>query len=361
MAKGKRKRKAGGHARARPRPGRIDADRADDDPRHERIFRGRENLPALSEEATVGELASDVSEGRVVAVYGSEVLVEPAGGGEPVPAHMRKSTRVPHTSTSAIAVGDFVRYLAADPPPNVLTEVLPRRTHLTRVRHGGQAHVIAANVDLGVVVSSAAEPPFKPRLVDRYLISFRLGGLTPALVLNKLDLAERDEVDEWLALYRALGVEAVGVSAVTGEGVTDLESMLRGRTAVFAGQSGVGKSSIVNRLAGLDLRTANVYGKLGKGRHTTTTSVLYRLPSGGEVVDTPGVRAFGLPSATREAVHEFFPEIEEAAAECRFGDCRHEGDEGCAVAERVRAGRIRVDRLDSFLALREETGKPRAR
>jgi ribosome biogenesis GTPase len=361
LAKGKRKRKAGGHARARPRQGRIDADHADDDPRHERIFRGRENQPALSEEATVGELASDVSDGRVVAVYGSEVLVEPTAGGEPMPAHMRKSTRVPHTSTSAVAVGDFVRYLAADPPPHVLTEVLPRRTHLTRVRHGGQSQVIAANVDLGVVVGSAAEPPFKPRLVDRYLISFRLGGLSPALVLNKIDLAESREVDEWLATYRSLGVEAVGVSAATGAGIPELEAMLRGRTAVFAGQSGVGKSSLLNRLAGLDLRTADVYGKLGKGRHTTTTSALYRLPSGGEVVDTPGVRSFGLPSATREAVHEFFPEIAAAAAECRFGDCRHEGDEGCAVAVAVREGRIRVDRLDSFLALREEAKDSKSR
>ncbi|MFN8180045.1 MAG: ribosome small subunit-dependent GTPase A [bacterium] len=360
MAKGKRKRKAGGHARARPRPGRIHEETADDDPRREKVFRGRQNAPALPEEASVGELAGDVRDGRVVALFGGEILVEPAAGGEPVTAHLRKSTRVPHRGANPVTVGDFVRYLEGAVPPHVLTEVLPRRTHLTRLRHGGQSQVVCANVDLGVVVGSAAEPPFKPRLVDRYVISFRLGGLAPALVLNKVDLVGPGGIDEWLALYRSLGVEAVGVSAATGAGVSALEAMLRGKTSVFAGQSGVGKSSLLNRLAGLDLRTADVYGKLGKGRHTTTSSTLYRLPSGGEVIDTPGVRSFGLPPVTREAVHEFFPEIEEAARGCRFGDCRHSGDEGCAVEEAVRAGRIPVDRLDSFLALREE-GVGRAR
>jgi ribosome biogenesis GTPase len=358
MAKAKRKRKAGSAARVRPRRGRVRPEHADDDPQREKIFRGRQNLPSLPAEAALTEQLADVCEGRVVAMHGRDFIVEPIGGGERLTAQLRKSTRVPHPGTTPVAVGDFVRYLAGAPPSHVLTEVLPRRTHLTRAR-GGEDHVIAANVDLGVVVASAAAPPFKPRLVDRYLISFRLGGLAPALVLNKLDLVDAGEVGGWLDLYRSLGVEAVGVSAVTGAGIDALEAMLRGWTSVFAGQSGVGKSSLLNRLAGLDLATADVYGKLGKGRHTTSSSTLHRLPSGGEVVDTPGIRSFALPGATREAVHEFFPEIEEAAAGCRFRDCRHAGDGGCAVAAAVADGRILRDRLDSFLALLEEAERAR--
>jgi ribosome small subunit-dependent GTPase A len=205
------------------------------------------------------------------------------------------------------------------------------------------------------VVGSAAEPPFKPRLVDRYLISFRLGGLSPALILNKIDLAEPHEVDEWLATYRSLGVEAVGVSAATGAGIPELEAMLHGRTAVFAGQSGVGKSSLLNRLAGLDLRTADVYGKLGKGRHTTTTSALYRLPSGGEVVDTPGVPFAVLRHARGGA--RVLP-IEGGGG--WFGTAATRGTKAARWPLRC-AGGDPGDRLDSFLALREEAKDSKSR
>jgi ribosome biogenesis GTPase len=174
-------------------------------------------------------------------------------------------------------------------------------------------------------------------------------------VVNKRDLVADPELSAAVAPYRDIGVRAIPVSAATGAGLGELEAALAGRTAVFAGQSGVGKSSLLNRIAGLDLRTADVYGRLGKGRHTTTSTAMYRLPSGGAVIDTPGVRSFALPSPSPEALRAFFPEIVAAAGACRFADCRHRGDAGCALPGAIAAGRVRGARLESYLAL---TGAP---
>jgi ribosome biogenesis GTPase len=342
-----RKRKQAGRSAV---PGRRSGWQEDDAPSKERVLRGPANAAANPEAPSAKELDADTRLGRVLEIRGSDLIVEPAGGGEPLAARMRKSTRVPHSHATAVAVGDEVRFLT-EASSSVLTEVLPRRTHLTRMRRGHQEHVICANVDLGVVVASAAQPPFKPGLVDRVLLSFRQGDIEPLLALNKRDLAPERDVEAALAPYREIGVHAVAVSASTGAGLEELEELLAGRTAVFAGQSGVGKSSLLNRLAGLDLRVADVYGRLGKGRHTTSASTMHRLRSGGAVIDTPGVRSFALPEPSPGALREFFPEVFAAAEGCRFADCRHRGDGGCALPAAVADGRVRVARLESFLTL----------
>jgi ribosome biogenesis GTPase len=253
-----------------------------------------------------------------------------------------------------VVVGDRVRYLAGGTPPFTLTEIEPRRTRLVRSR-GAEEQVLCANVDLGVVVASAAEPPFKPRLVDRVLLAVQQGELEPVLVLNKIDLAEPVEVERMLAQYRGLDFPRIAVSATTGEGIEALIEVLRDKTSVFSGQSGVGKSSLLNRLGpDLDLATRDVYGPAGKGRHTTSASTLYRFPFGGAVVDTPGVRSFALFQPTENALRTFFPEIFEAGESCRFSNCRHGGDDGCAVPAAIAAGKISPDRLDSFRTLMDE-------
>jgi len=357
VKKKRKRRQVGRTVRRSPGRGRVreTGDAVEDAPLREKILRGRENLGALPEEASRAELEGDVRRGRVASIRGREATVEPDQGGELVPTMLRRSTRVPHAATSPVVVGDRVGYLVEGEPPYVLTEVEPRRTRLVRGRRGGEEHVICANVDLGVMVSSAAEPPFKPRLVDRVLLSVQQGELAPVLVLNKVDLVEPVEVDRMLAPYRGLGLPALPVSAATGHGLDALVDVLRDRTSVFSGQSGVGKSSILNRLIpDLDIRTQDVYGRVGKGRHTTTASTLYPFPFGGAVVDTPGIRSFALREPTADALTGFFPEIFAAASRCRFSDCHHRGDEGCAVPDAVASGRISRDRLDSFLTLMEE-------
>jgi ribosome biogenesis GTPase len=353
MAKKTRRRtQAGRSARGSSRRQRIHDE--DSGLRRQKILRGSENEGAPPPEASRREEEGDVRTGRVVALRGREVVVAPGGGAAAVTCMLRKSTRIPHTRTSALAVGDVVRYLAEGAQPHVLTEVEPRRTRLARDR-GGEEHVIAANVDLCVIVASADRPSFKPGLVDRFLVSAREGGLEPVLVINKSDLVSPSASAAMLLPYGPLGFPALAVSATTGDGLDSLRDVLRGRTSVFSGQSGVGKSSLLNQLVpDLDLRIADVYGSRGKGRHTTSSSTLYELPSGGAVIDTPGLRSFSMHAPSLEALHDFFPEIARAAESCRFADCRHRGDEGCEVRTAVQRGEVHPDRLESYLALRAE-------
>lgn len=324
----------------------------DDAPRREKVLRGRANQGAPPDVPSRSETEGIVRRGRVMSLRGRDVAVVPDEGEGEVVCILRKSTRVPHSGSTALVVGDRVAFLAEGDSPFVLTEVEERRTTLSRARGGRDAQVIAANVDLCVIVASAAEPPFKPRLVDRYLISARAGGLEPALVLNKADLAEASDLGAMLQPYAAQGVPALAVSAETGEGLDALRALLEGKTSVFSGQSGVGKSTLLNRIVpGLVLRTGEVYGREGKGRHTTSASTLYPFPAGGGVIDTPGIRSFQLAAPSRDALDAFFPEIAAAAERCRFADCRHGGDAGCAIPAALASGGIREDRLDSYRTL----------
>lgn len=351
MKKKRKRKQAGRGRRPRSRPRALAADHEDDGPAREKILRGQDNVELPPEEASAAELEGDVRRGRVVSIRAMDIRVEPAEGGEPVATVLRKSTRVPHPKMSAVVVGDDVNYLFGSEPPHVLTAIEPRRSHLTRIRRGRERHVICANVDFGVVVSSAVDPPFKPRLVDRYLLSFAEGGLEPVLALNKVDLLDGEDPAGMLRPYEGLPVHAFAVSATSGEGLEGLQALLSGKTAVFSGQSGVGKSSLLNRLLGLEISTRTVQESTGKGRHTTTNSTFYPFPFGGGVIDTPGVRSFQLATPTADGLESFFPEIFRAAESCRFRDCSHRGDAGCAVRPALEAGKIRSDRLDSFFAL----------
>lgn len=354
LRKKRRRGQVGREALRRGSKGKIHADDEDRDegPRAQKILRGRDNVAAPPDVASRAELDAQTRTGRVIAIRGADAVVETEDGAETVVCRLRKSTRVPHPGESALTVGDHVRWIAEGTPPFVLTEVGPRRTKLVRLRRGSETHVICANVDLGVVVASADSPTFKPRLVDRYLIAAGQGGLVPVLVLNKIDLLQGESAESLLAPYAELGVRAYAVSATSGEGVEELIEGLRDRTSVFSGQSGVGKTSLLNRLMpDLSARTQRVQEGTGKGRHTTTTSTLYRFPFGGAVVDTPGVRAFALYEPTLADLEAFFPEVVQAARECRFSDCRHAGEAGCAVPEAIDAGRVRRDRFESYRAL----------
>jgi len=322
----------------------------------EKMLRGRENEASLPAGASLAELRGDVRMGQVVAVRGPLAVVAPQNEAGLVDCILRKSTRVPHPQATALVVGDLVAYLAGDVEPYTLTEVNPRRSRLARSREN-EEQVTAANLDLAVIVGSAVQPTFKPRLVDRYLLAARDGGLEPVLVVNKADLLSEAESSALLEPYAKLSIAAVATSAKTGLGIDRLIEILRDKTSVFAGQSGVGKSSIINALIpDLDAKTGEIQSHTGKGRHTTSASTLYRFPFGGSVVDTPGIRSFSMGVPSEESLREFFPEIVEAVSSCRFSNCSHKGDAGCAIPEAIRSGAIHPDRLDSYLVLVHQSG-----
>lgn len=208
-----------------------------------------------------------------------------------------------------------------------VTGVALRRTVLTRPDPGNPHHLltIAANVDMLVIVAPLVDPPFRAGLVDRYLIASMREGIQPLLCLNKSDLGGHTSIAETFEIPK------LRCSAHTGEGIEDLRGLLARNTAVFVGHSGVGKTSLLNALTNLRVETGAVSDVTGKGRHTTTASRLYVLDNGGRIIDTPGIREFGLGEVTRAELDSAFPEF--AATHCRFSDCKHRGEPGCGVAD----------------------------
>ncbi len=255
---------------------------------------------------------------------------------------------------ASVAPGDRVLIEEIEGSPWVRA-VAPRRTKLSRpaMEHAeSDEQVFAANVDVLVVVAAAAKPAFKPGLVDRYLIAAEVGGVEPVCCLNKIDLVSKEPAE--LQAYRDLGVKVILTSCETGTGIAELRAALSGRTSVFAGHSGVGKSSLLNALQpDLDLETREISEATKKGKHTTTTAKLFQLDDGIRIIDTPGIRALGLWEVSPEAVAYYFPEIAERAAGCKFRDCTHTHEPKCAVREAVETGGISRHRFESFRRIRE--------
>lgn len=294
--------------------------------------------------------------GLVVRREGPQIWVEQ--GGREIPCLLRGRLRLEaRRDTSPVVIGDRVLLSRRDQGDWVIEEILPRRSELARMGARGLRNVLAANVDLLLMVQAASDPPFQPGLVDRFVAAARKGRVTPALVINKADLVPAAEVEALAAPFRDAGLTVLIVSCRTGQGLAELRQALRDRISVLSGKSGVGKSSLVNALLpGVNVPTAEIIGRLRKGRHTTTTSRLYRLPDGGYLADTPGIRTFALEEEElEESLDEAFPEIADAARACRFRDCRHAGEPGCGVERALQAGNIREDRWRSYLRLRDRT------
>lgn len=251
---------------------------------------------------------------------------------------------------SGIVVGDTVEVVGERAVQQ------PRRTALQRRSAGGGVHVVAANLDvLGIV--AAVDPPARAGLVDRAAVAARAAGIVPFLIVNKVDLAgaetivaaARERVEGELACY--------AVSAQDGSGIDDVAAFLVGRRGALVGPSGVGKSSILNRLVpGLELQVKTLSVAHGVGRHTTTVSTLHRLPGGGELVDTPGVREFGLVDVDPQQLAHYFPGFSHVEETCRFRDCRHAHEPDCAILRAVDDGRIDRVRYIAYRNLLDELG-----
>lgn len=253
-----------------------------------------------------------------------------------------------------MAPGDGV-YVEADGEDWFVRGIAARRSKLSRLAIEGsrvEEQLIAANIDLLVIVASAIQPRFKPGLVDRYLVVAQVCGVEPLLCLNKMDLV--DEEPENLALYRELGLPVHVISCIDNRGLDGLRAALEGKLSVFAGHSGVGKSSIISALdPAIQLETREISPSNEKGRHTTTASRLHELTGGIRIIDTPGIRKLGLWGIAREELAYYYPEFEELAAQCRFRNCTHSHEPGCAVTEAIANGTLSAARHQSYLRIRE--------
>jgi ribosome biogenesis GTPase len=289
----------------------------------------------------------------VVAAFGQRVILEDAAG-QRFPAFVgRRGLRA--------VCGDRVRWQRpGDKGDAIVVEVLPRARVLSRPNHRGRVEVLAANLDQ-VVIVCAPEPRTDPFITDRYLAAAEAMGAAAAVVWNKSDLPEAAEPPE-LTEYRAVGYPVLAASAHDGTGMAELSALLAGHTSILVGQSGVGKSSLLNALVpGIELATASLSTSTGEGRHTTTATVLHPLPRGGALIDSPGVRDYAPALDDPGCVEPGFREIAAAAPNCRFADCRHLREPDCAVKEGIEAGTISARRYESYrrlLRLTNTLGRP---
>ena len=259
-----------------------------------------------------------------------------------------------------VAVGDRVRFIDTQDGGGLLIEVLPRRRKLSRrsavPMPGAHAHeqVIVANPDLVVPVIAAAQPAPKWNLLDRYLVSAESLGLPALVCITKTDLSTPGDLDEAIELYTLLGYDVLLTSAHTGLGIAALRQRLQGQLSVLVGKSGVGKTTLLNALQpGLGLRVNQVNQITGKGKHTTTHLEMFSFDFGGDVVDTPGMREFGLWQVDDEDIALHFPEMRPLVGLCKFGlGCQHKSEPGCAIRQAMEAGEIQPRRYQSYLSLK---------
>jgi ribosome biogenesis GTPase len=302
---------------------------------------------------------SECQPGRVVRVY-RDVCIVQASDGREVRCAVRWLLRsLTIDERNIVTTGDRVWFRPAGQlsgqvegsPEGVIERVEARHGVLTRASRGRE-HVLVANVDQVVFVVSLVEPELKPHLVDRFLASALKGDVRPMLCFNKADLTDPVVYQPLVGFYSQLGVPTLLTSACTGQGIDELRSWLRDRQTVFTGQSGVGKSSLLNAVQpDLGLRVREVSEVNQKGRHTTTTAELIRLGFGGWVVDTPGVRQFQLFGTLAEEVEGFFVEFRPFVALCGFPDCTHTHEDRCAVKRAVYRRQLSADRYTSYLGM----------
>lgn len=289
--------------------------------------------------------------GLVISHFGQQLEIEALEGeqaGSLFRCHQRRHLEIP-------VPGDRVIWQAGD-PYGVVVALLPRSGLLQRPTPHGGLRPVAANIDLLLLVIAPLPAPIDS-LIDRYLVAARQAELAVLILLNKCDsltTADAASLDELLALYEGLGYPTQRVSAKTGQGIDHLHATLQGHTSIVAGQSGVGKSALINALLpGSNALVGAVSEANARGRHTTTTARLFHLPDGGKLIDSPGIREFGLWHLSEDQLVAGFREIGHRVGLCRFRDCRHEQEPGCALLEAVDAGEIHPRRLRSFLTLRE--------
>ncbi len=264
-------------------------------------------------------------------------------------------------STNPVAVGDVVSIMPSpDGQTALIDDIEDRRNYIIRKASNlsKQSHIIAANVDMAALVVTIAHPETSTTFIDRFLASAEAYWVPVLLIFNKTDLydeAELGKMSSLVSLYRSIGYECLTCSAETGNGIDELQAVLMDKTTLLSGNSGVGKSTLLNLLVPeAEAKTAEISVAHDAGMHTTTFSEMYFLPQGGSLIDTPGIKGFGTFDMEREEVSHYFREIFTTSADCRFGNCTHTHEPGCAVLQAVAEGRIAESRFMSYLSMLED-------
>ena len=263
------------------------------------------------------------------------------------------------SSTNPIAVGDNIIFDVDDEleGTGVIREIAERHNYMIRVspHNKNQKHIIASNLDLALVIATIASPRTSQGFIDRFLLTAEAYHIPAAVVFNKADLLKEKhklQLAEWTKMYRDAGYKVYSMVALNPASVRPLMDDLKGRTTLFSGHSGVGKSTLINQLIpDIALRTQEVSDYSGKGQHTTTFADMFDLPFGGRIIDTPGVKEFGLIDLKREELAHYFPEMKKRLNDCRFNNCLHLNEPGCAVKDAVASGDLHEDRYVSYLSI----------
>lgn len=283
--------------------------------------------------------------------------------GETVRCRIRGRLRLKGVrSTNPVVVGDEVACEADEGGDYVIADILPRRNYVIRRASNlsKESHIIAANVDQALLMASLRSPETPTEFVDRFLVTCEAYKVPVTILLSKLDLQDAEAVAEFRAVYEGAGYRVLEVSVREGRGVEEVRELLAGRTTLVSGNSGVGKSTLIQAIdPSLDIRTGKISESHHKGRHTTTFSTMYPLAGGGAVIDTPGIKGFGLIDIDEAELWHYFPEMMRVAPACRFYNCTHTHEPGCAVTEAVKAGEIAWPRYESYLKIRDEDEKYR--
>jgi len=310
------------------------------------------------------------AKGRVVRNTGAHYVVDTPLG--EINCKVKGNFRIKGLrTTNPVAVGDNVAVAAPGPDGTAyITAIEPRRNYIIRrsTNLSKQSHIIAANIDCAVLVATLAHPTVSTNFIDRFLATAEAYRVHALLCINKIDLLsgadDRELLDAVAHLYRTIGYDVVCVSARTGRGMDSLRDALRGKVSLLSGNSGVGKSSIINGLIpGLRLRTAEISAVHDQGMHTTTFSELFNLPDDpdGYIIDTPGVRGFGTVDFNRADVSHYFPEMFALGRDCRFGNCTHIHEPGCAVLAALAEGHIAQSRYASYLSILDDADEGKYR
>lgn len=330
-------------------------------------------LKGLSEEKASKVSKYQWLEGRVLSIIPQGIIVDYQG--ERIVCSLKGLMKRDRTQAkNLVAVGDFVLFERTDQGEGIIAQVQPRKTVLSRADNLSRRkeQLIAVNIDQVMITVSVVNPPLKAPLIDRYIIATQMGGMEPIVLINKMDLLEtcddeilvedeKDLLQQLLDAYAVVGIRVILISSETGQGLDELKLAMKDKSSVFSGQSGVGKSSLINAVTGTDFRVGETVERTKKGSHTTTSTQLIPLEEGGWCIDTPGIKSFGIWDLQKDQVEAYFDEIHELGSQCKFPDCTHSHETQCAVLKAVEEGKLSPVRFDSYQALMQSVSEEHKR